>query len=57
MLSYQPGQSLAVRIWNESEGLDWQALPLLAEVHGVTDIETLIAEMVAIREFMGARDG
>ena len=52
-----PGQSLAVRIWNESEGLDWQALPLLIDVHGVTDVETLIAELVAIREIMGERDG
>jgi len=32
-------------------------LPLLVEVHGITDIETLIAELVAIREFMGERDG
>jgi len=48
---------MALTIWNECRGLDWQALPLLVEVHGVTDIETLIAELVAIREFMGERDG
>ena len=48
---------MALKIWNECRGLDWQALPLLVEVHGVSDVETLIAEMVAIREFMGERDG
>ncbi len=46
-----------MRIWSESRGLDWQALPLLAEVHGVADIETLIAELIAIREFLEDRDG
>lgn len=49
---------MAVRIWNESERLDWKALPLLIDIHGVTDVETLIAELVAIREFLEEnRDG
>ena len=47
---------MALTIWNECRGIDWQALPLLVEVHGVSDVGILIAEMIAIREFMGARD-
>jgi hypothetical protein len=46
-----------VRIWNEARGLDWQALPLLVDVHGIADVELLIAELVAIREFMEERNG
>lgn len=48
---------MAVRVWNESRGLDWQALPLLIELHGITDIDTFIAEMVAIRNFQESLDG
>jgi hypothetical protein len=48
---------MALTVWNECRGLDWQALPLLVDVHGITDIETMIAELVAIREFFGGRDG
>lgn len=55
MHCWQPGQSLALRIWNESRGLDWQALPLLIDVHGITDVDTLLAELVAIREFLEER--
>lgn len=31
--------------------IDWQALPLVAEMFGIEDIEILIAQLVAIREF------
>ena len=30
--------------------IDWAALPLLVEIHGVDDIELLIDQLVAIRE-------
>lgn len=30
-------------------------MPLLIDAHGVTDIETLLAELIAIREFMEER--
>lgn len=46
---------MALRIWNEARGLDWQALPLLIDMHGITDIDTLLAELVAIREFLEER--
>ena len=48
---------MSVRIWLEANGLDWQALPLLVEIHGITDVDTLIAELVAIRNFQDSLDG
>jgi len=56
-MSHRPGESMAVRIWNESGGLDWHSLPLLVDLHGVTDVETLIAELMAIRGFLEERNG
>jgi len=32
-------------------------LPLLAEIHGVTDVEQLIAELFAIRDFLEQSNG
>ena len=32
-------------------GLDWQALPVVAEMLGVQDIEGLIADLTVIRDF------
>jgi len=40
-----------VRAWNVMGGLDWAALPVVAEMLGVRDIEGLVADLVAIREF------
>jgi hypothetical protein len=31
-------------------GLDWAALPVIAEMLGYSDIETLIVQLVAIRD-------
>jgi hypothetical protein len=31
-------------------GLDWAALPIVAEMLGTSDIETLIVQLVAIRD-------
>jgi hypothetical protein len=56
-LCWKPGQSLSVRIWNESQGLDWNALDVLVEVHGITEVEILIDELMAIRGFMEAQNG
>jgi len=42
-----------LKIWNTCGGIDWAALPLLAELYGVDDMEILIEELVAIREFQG----
>ena len=48
---------LTLRIWNEASGLDWQAFPLLADIHGITDIETLVSELAAMRDFQEQLDG
>lgn len=31
--------------------LDWNALPILAEIYGVSDVEALIAQLVVMRDF------
>ncbi len=31
-------------------GLDWTALPIVAELLGIEDIDTLIAQLVALRD-------
>jgi hypothetical protein len=45
-----------VQIWNECGGIDWSALPIMVEMHGITDVETLVAELLAIRDFQGTLD-
>lgn len=32
-------------------GLDWAALPVVAEMLGMQDIEALVTDLTAIREF------
>jgi hypothetical protein len=39
------------------QGLDWNALDFLIEVHGITDVEMLLDELMAIRGFMEAQNG
>lgn len=46
-----------MQIWNACRGIDWQALDMLAEIHGVSDIETLVAELLAVRSFQESLDG
>lgn len=36
--------------------LDWAALPLVAEVLGVVDVERLVVELATIRDFHRAGD-
>lgn len=31
-------------------GIDWSALPVVAELYGITDIDILIHQLVAIRD-------
>lgn len=44
---------LAVRAWNLMGGLDWSALPLIVELLGVQDPETLILNLTTIRDHNG----
>lgn len=32
-------------------GIDWAGLPVVADMLGVTDIEVLVVELTAIRDF------
>jgi hypothetical protein len=31
--------------------IEWQALPIVAEMYGIADVEQLICDLVTIREF------
>ena len=37
-------------------GLDWAALPVIAEMLGIDDIETLVLQLVAIRDAQRERE-
>ena len=41
---------LSIRAWNIMGGIDWAALPVIAEMLGIGDIETLVLQLVAIRD-------
>jgi len=42
--------ALAVRAWNLLGGLDWSGLQTVCELLGVTDPETLIYQLAALRD-------
>lgn len=42
---------MALKAWNMMRGLDWAALPIIAEKLGVRDIELFIDQLVQIREW------
>lgn len=37
--------------------MDWAAIEILSEIYGVTDIDILIVELLAIRKFQEATNG
>lgn len=39
------------------EVIDWTALPVLAEIHGVRDVEALVRALVVIRDHKRGRGG
>jgi hypothetical protein len=41
---------IALKAWDMMRGLDWHALPIIAEALGVTDIEMFIEQLITIRE-------
>ena len=53
-----PGQSglppeesvIALRCWNTMQGIDWDALEIIAEYYGVQDINLLIHQLITIRD-------
>jgi hypothetical protein len=42
--------SLAIQAWNLMGGMDWDGLPIVAELLGVDDIEQLVRQLVLIRD-------
>lgn len=52
---FEPGaqtedERIAVQAWNLMDGsIDWAGLPVIAEMYGVVDIESMIARLGAIR--------
>ena len=47
---------LLIRAWNIMGGIDWAALPVIAEMLGIDDIETLVLQLVAIRDAQRERE-
>jgi hypothetical protein len=47
---------LSIRAWNIMGGIDWAALPVIAEMLGIGDIETLVLQLVAIRDAQRERE-
>ena len=45
--------TLVIRAWRLMGGIDWLALDTVAEIIGFKDIELLIAQLGAIRDFHG----
>lgn len=41
---------MAVRAWNLMGGLDWSALPVVAEMLGIVDVALLVEQLVLLRE-------
>jgi hypothetical protein len=37
-------------------GLDWAALPIVVEMLGITDVDILITQLVAMREHLARRE-
>jgi len=45
-----PDVQMAVTAWNLMGGIDWIAIDAVAEMLGIVDIETLITQLVTIRD-------
>ncbi|MFI0609118.1 MAG: hypothetical protein ACH37Z_14670 [Anaerolineae bacterium] len=46
----------ALRVWNTLGGLEWAGLETAAALVGIEDIETLVAQLVVIRDWQRERD-
>lgn len=42
--------ALAIRGWNLCGGMDWAAIPIAAEILGITDVERFVRSLCAIRD-------
>lgn len=50
------GAGIAIKAWNLLGGLEWHGLPIVAEMLGVEDVETLIHQLTAIRDKVNRND-
>lgn len=46
-----------IRAWNIMGGLEWDALPTVAEMVGIEDVELLIESLVMIRKHQKEQHG
>lgn len=46
---------MVVRAWNMLGGLDWNGLPVVAEVLGIDDVEWLVYQLITLRDFYRER--
>jgi hypothetical protein len=47
---------LSLKAWNLMGGIDWTAVPVVAELMGIKDIEALIADLATIRDWQKSKD-
>lgn len=46
-----PRVALAVQAWNCMAGIEWAAVPFVAELLGADDLEVLVRQLLVIRDF------
>lgn len=51
------GGDLALEAWAMLGGLDWQGLPTVMDILGIDDIEMLVAQLGAIRDWSRQKHG
>lgn len=48
-----PELDLALQAWAWMDGrIDWAALPVVVEILGITDVEALLARLMAVRGYL-----
>lgn len=48
--------ALAVKAWNLLGGLDWQGIEAVAELLGIEDVDMLIHQLAALRDYQRKDD-
>jgi hypothetical protein len=46
---------LSVAAWNLLGGLDWNGLPVVAEMLGIEDVDQLVRDLVTIRQYQAPK--
>jgi hypothetical protein len=58
--TFEPGEApdvsrLALKAWNLMSGIEWAALPIIAEIYGIEDFELFLRYLAAIRDHQSKR--